>query len=93
MIPKQELVRMDDYDDATIAHCMIVAKRLITRMKTTLSDIHFVYLAVEGLEIPHRHIHLIPYPHGAIHPHVNRNSYDTLEQESYHALLKIETLI
>jgi diadenosine tetraphosphate (Ap4A) HIT family hydrolase len=73
VIPKQELEWMDDYDDATVAHCMVVAKKLMKHIKTTLSDIHFVYLAVEGLEVPHWHIHLMPYAQGVIHPHVDRH--------------------
>ena len=88
VIPKQELEHMDQYDDATVAHCMIVAKKLMKQMKTVLSDIHFVYLAVEGIEVPHWHIHLIPYPNWAVHPHVNRVTYDEGEQQQYLNLLQ-----
>jgi len=47
VIPKQELARMDEYDDATVAHCMIIAKKLMSHMKQVLPDTAFVYLAVE----------------------------------------------
>jgi histidine triad (HIT) family protein len=88
VIPKQELEWMDQYDDSTVWHCMIVASKLMRNMKTVMSDIHFVYLAVEGIEVPHWHIHLIPYVHGSVYPHVHRIAYDTGEQQQYLDLLQ-----
>jgi diadenosine tetraphosphate (Ap4A) HIT family hydrolase len=88
VIPKQELEHMDQYDDMTVAHCMVVAKNLMRNMKIVMSDIHFVYLAVEGIEVPHWHIHLIPYIHGLVFPHVSRLAYDAGEQQQYLNLLQ-----
>lgn len=94
VIPKQELVRMDEYDDATVAHCMNVAKKLMRRMKITLSDIEFVYLVVEWLEVPHWHTHLIPYDHKPNREiGIKKAQYDEWEMERYYELLKIETLV
>lgn len=89
IIPKQELKWMDQYDDETVAHCMVVASKLMRNMKTVMSDIHFVYLAVEGIEVPHWHIHLIPYARGSVYPHVTRMTYDDGEQSQYLSLLQM----
>jgi len=47
VIPKQELPWMDEYGDEIVAYCMVIAKKLMKHMKSVMSDIHFVYLAVE----------------------------------------------
>jgi len=91
VIPKQELEWMDDYSDEVVSHCMIVAKKLMIHMKKVMSDIHFVYLAVEGIEVPHWHIHLIPYQHWTVYPHVHRVVYDNGEQAQYHNILALQT--
>lgn len=88
VIPKQELEYMDQYDDTTTSHCMVIAKNIMRHMKNTLSDIHFVYLAVEGIEVPHWHIHLIPYMRGSVYPHASRLAYDAEEQQHYLNLLQ-----
>jgi len=90
VIPKQELPWMDEYGDEIVAYCMVIAKKLMKHMKSVMSDIHFVYLAVEWLEVPHRHIHLIPYPqHPADKPRFDRMSYNQWEAQSYTDLLKM----
>jgi diadenosine tetraphosphate (Ap4A) HIT family hydrolase len=89
VIPKQELEWMDDYDDETVAHCMVITKKLMKHMKKTMSDIHFVYLAVEGLEVPHRHTHLIPYPETIVDkPRFGHVQYDDEEKQQYLELLQ-----
>lgn len=89
VIPKQELEWMDEYGDEIVAYCVVIAKKLMKHIKTVMSDIHFVYLAVEGVEVPHWHIHLIPYHHGSVYPHLQRMSYDDWEQKTYYDLLQI----
>lgn len=90
VIPKQELQWMDDYDDETVGHCMVVASKLMKHMKSVMPEIYFVYLAVEWLEVPHWHIHLIPYPeHPADKPRFDRMSYSPWEVQSYAHILKI----
>ena len=91
VIPKQELPWMDNYDDATVAHCMVIAKKLMSHMKKTLDGIEFVYLAVEWLEVPHRHTHLIPYSYNPKDkPRFNRKSYESGQKETYLWLLQTD---
>ena len=88
VIPKQELAWMDDYDDVTVAHCMIVTKKLMKHMKTVLADIVVVYLIVEWLEVPHWHTHVIPYTQTPNHSTgVTKQPYALGEQDQYLQLL------
>ena len=87
VIPKQELEWMDEYNDETVAHCMIIAKKLMSHMKKILGS-HYIYLAVEWLEVPHWHIHLIPFALGVSGMSFSRNLYDIWEQQQYHDLLQ-----
>lgn len=89
VIPKQELARMDLYDDATVAHCMIIAKKLMGHMKQVLPKVAFIYLAVEWIEVPHRHIHLIPYPSNPSNKtRFPRMNYHEGQKDEYYTLLK-----
>ncbi len=90
VIPKQELEWMDDYDDATIAHCMVIAKNIMKHQKHMLAGLTHVYLVVEGLEVPHRHIHLIPSYEDTPQVHWPHVTYAQWETESYCNLLKLQ---
>lgn len=59
LVPKEEYVRMTDAPDELVAHLYIIAKKLMIDMKARLG-VDYVYLAVEGLAVPHFHIHLVP---------------------------------
>lgn len=59
LIPKTRTIWMQDTPDETIASLFIKAKQLMTAMKQSLGC-DFVELVVEGKDVPHFHIHLIP---------------------------------
>lgn len=59
LIPKQEFQQMTDTPDDILTHCFIVAKKLMQKMKKYLR-VDYVQVCVEGLQVPHFHIHLIP---------------------------------
>ncbi len=59
LVPKEVYPWMSDVPDALLEHLFVQSKVLMKQMKSNL-NIEYVYLAVEWLEIPHFHIHLIP---------------------------------
>ncbi len=79
-MPKEEYVWMTDTPDELIAYLYVIAKKLMIDMKTRL-EVDYVYLAVEGLDVPHFHIHLIPNNKGDKHWTFTNTSYAPGEAE------------
>jgi histidine triad (HIT) family protein len=59
VIPKLEVDYIFDLDDQTLAELMLYAKKVATAIDKALSPIRTAII-VEGLEVPHAHIHLVP---------------------------------
>lgn len=59
LIPKQQIDRVEDLDDELYQHIWQVAKKLMTHLRTSLGT-ERTTLKIEGFDIPHVHIHLIP---------------------------------
>jgi len=62
LVPKDEYIWMTDAPDKLISYLYTKAKKLMQLMKDNLWC-DFVRLYVEGTEVPHMHIHLIPSRH------------------------------
>jgi histidine triad (HIT) family protein len=62
VVPKVEIDYLFDLDDAAIAETMIFAKRVAGHLDRVLKPIRTA-VVVEGLEVPHAHVHLIPIHH------------------------------
>ncbi|HET8884034.1 MAG TPA: HIT domain-containing protein [Candidatus Saccharimonadales bacterium] len=60
VIPKQQVEFLWDLDDATYQHVMAVAKKLALHMRATL-NVSYVGVQVVGVDVPHTHVHLIPF--------------------------------
>ena len=60
VIPKSETDYLFDIDDATLGQMMIFAKKVAVAIKEAIPCTR-VGVAVVGLEVPHAHIHLIPF--------------------------------
>ena len=60
VIPKKETDYIFDIDDATLGRMMIFAKKIAIAIKKAVPCIR-VGVAVVGLQVPHVHIHLIPF--------------------------------
>lgn len=60
VIPKQETDYIFDLDDALLGRMMVFAKRVASAQKAAI-PCKRVGLTVIGLEVPHAHIHLIPF--------------------------------
>ena len=60
VIPKKETDYIFDIDDATLGRMMIYAKKIAIAIKKAIPCTR-VGVAVIGLQVPHAHIHLIPF--------------------------------
>lgn len=59
VIPKKETDYLFDLSDEELSQTMIVAKKIAHAIDQALKPIR-TGIIVEGLEVPHAHIHLIP---------------------------------
>ena len=59
LVPKQEIERMHQVPNELLSHMFLVTKQLMQQMITHLW-VDYVQISVEGIEVPHFHIHLIP---------------------------------
>ncbi len=60
VIPKKEIDYLFDLDDETIGGLHIFAKKVATAIDKTIDCIR-VGVLVLGTEVPHAHVHLIPF--------------------------------
>jgi len=60
VIPKKQVKYVWDMDDEDYQAVMIAAKKIATHMREVL-DKPYVGEAVVGLDVPHAHVHLIPF--------------------------------
>jgi histidine triad (HIT) family protein len=59
IVPKKHIIWMQDADDETISEIFKLSKKLMLAIKKGIGC-DYVQLDVEGNEVPHFHIHLIP---------------------------------
>lgn len=59
VVPKKEVDRLFDLDDATYLNLQLFAKRVAAAIEQVV-PCNRIGVAVIGLEVPHAHIHLIP---------------------------------
>lgn len=60
VIPKQEIDYFFDLEDDLLAGLMTFAKAVAAGLKQTI-ECNRVGVVVAGLEVPHAHVHLIPF--------------------------------
>lgn len=58
-IPKKEIDKIFDIDDALYLELMAFSKKIATALEKTV-PCKRIGMAVIGLEVPHAHVHLIP---------------------------------
>jgi histidine triad (HIT) family protein len=58
-IPKQEIDKIFDLNDASFLELMSFSKKVAVALEKTISCKR-IGMAVIGLEVPHAHVHLIP---------------------------------
>ncbi len=59
VVPKKEIDRWTDLSDELLSQTTLFAKTVANHLQETLHPIR-VGLVIEGMEVPHAHIHLIP---------------------------------
>ncbi len=60
VVPKKEVDYLFDVDDDTLAGLMLFAKRVAKALDKTI-ECQRVGVMVIGTEVPHAHVHLIPF--------------------------------
>ena len=60
VVPKKQIEFLWDLDDETYQHVMAVVKKLSNHARATL-NVPFVGAQVIGVDVPHAHIHIIPF--------------------------------
>ncbi|MBI5914864.1 MAG: HIT family protein [Bacteroidetes bacterium] len=60
VIPKKEVDYLFDVDDNTLAGLMVFAKKVAKALDATI-ECKRVGVMVVGTEVPHAHVHLIPF--------------------------------
>jgi len=60
VVPKKEIDYLFDLDDATYVGLHVFAKRVAEQLKRAFPEKR-IGVAVIGLEVPHAHIHLVPF--------------------------------
>jgi histidine triad (HIT) family protein len=59
VVPKREIDYFFDLSDELLADTMVFAKKIASAIDSSLSPIR-TGIIVEGLEVPHAHLHLVP---------------------------------
>jgi len=62
VIPKKQVEFVWDLDDETYAKLTAAAKKIALHIRSTL-NVPYVGEQVIGVDVPHAHIHLIPFTH------------------------------
>jgi len=66
VVPKAQIDHFSDLDDATTQKVMAVVQKISRTIRTTLKPSR-VALVVIGDEVPHAHVHVVPYyQHGDV---------------------------
>lgn len=60
VVPKKQVESLWDLDDSTYQDVMTTTKKIATRMKQQL-QVEYVGVQVIGVDVPHAHVHLIPF--------------------------------
>jgi histidine triad (HIT) family protein len=60
VVPKQQVEFLWDLDDETYQHVMASVKKIAVHMRTALG-VEYVGVQVIGVDVPHAHVHLIPF--------------------------------
>lgn len=82
LVPKEHFVWMQDVPDALLGEIFVRSKKIMSALKESLKC-NFVHVIVEGVEVPHFHIHLIPSMTNVKNAQWNHTSYEEGEQAEY----------
>ena len=86
LVPKVEVDKLYDLDDEIYAHLWSIAKKLAKNMEEKLNA--RTLIKVIGVDVPHAHIHLIPY-YGSFDEPSEEDKKKARDFETVQALLKV----
>jgi histidine triad (HIT) family protein len=75
VVPKKQVEFLWDLDDETYQGVMVAAKKIARHMRETLG-VEYVGVQVIGVDVPHAHVHLIPFNDVSEYHNVPDNSAD-----------------
>ncbi len=81
VVPKKQVEFLWDMDDADYQAVMLAAKRIAVHIRDTL-EVPYVGVQVIGVDVPHAHVHLIPFTE----THQYRNQPDSSAEPDHDAL-------
>lgn len=64
VVPKKQVEFVWDLDDETYQHLQKAVKKLALHLRETL-DVPYVGQQIVGVDVPHAHIHLVPFTRAA----------------------------
>ena len=74
VIPKKRVEFLWDLDDTTYQTLMVATKKIALHLRTTL-NVPYVGVKVVGTDVPHVHIHLLPFVTSAdYHAHADMSA-------------------
>lgn len=82
LVTKEPFEWIHDVPDVLLGETFVCAKKIIVAMKESLRC-DFVHVVVEGVEVPHFHVHLIPSMKHVKNAQWNHTSYEEGEQVEY----------
>jgi len=88
VIPKKQVEFIWDLDDETYTKLTLAAKKIALHIRETL-DISYVGEKIVGVDVPHTHIHLIPFN---TQEEYDRRGSDAAEPD-HAALAKLASLL
>jgi len=75
VVPKQQVEFLWDLDEVTYQNVMSAAKKIAARMRTQLG-VEYVGVQVIGVDVPHAHVHLIPFNEVSEYHNIPDNSVE-----------------
>lgn len=60
VVPKRQVDRLEDLSEADFAALMATVKRVMQRIVAVYGDEYRACLKLEGFDVPHAHVHVIP---------------------------------
>lgn len=87
ILPKEAFVWFQEVPDETLMEIVVLAKRIANAMKDALG-LDYIQVVVEGVEVPHFHIHLMPGKNGEKNAKWHHEIYEEGEKEIYAEKIK-----
>ena len=80
VVPKQQVEFLWDMDDEQYQRLMASVKKLAAHLRETLG-VPYVGVQVIGVDVPHAHVHLVPFTHAVeYHNHPDPNGEPNHEE-------------